>query len=158
VSICCFGWEGSPLELDVRQERLLQHLDAIPEEDVYVIGASAGGVAAMNLLQARPHIRKVVAIASPLRPKDLSTKGLLVEAFKQCDSFLINADDRTRRKILSVHGYWDNRVPVEFSSRPGIQSIGIGTIGHGSTILAGLTIRHEILSRFMREDEPQIVG
>ncbi|MCU1685420.1 MAG: hypothetical protein JWQ81_6159 [Amycolatopsis sp.] len=149
VSLHAFGWNGELGKLAERQELLLKHVDALRGQKLYVIGASAGGVAAVNLLAERPEIEHVVTVASPLLPKDIATKELLVGSFRQAAAFLDRSDEPTRRKLVSVHGRYDNRVPSELSKRPGIHAVELPTYGHGATIVSALTVNSAVLREYL---------
>jgi pimeloyl-ACP methyl ester carboxylesterase len=151
VHIHAFGWNGGLDEFGQRHKALVQAVDGLPLHNLYVVGASAGGLAAINLLAERPAIRGVITIASPLRPKQVRTKALLVSAFREADPFLQAADADVKRKIVSVHGGYDNRVPTELSRRPGIRAIRLPTVGHGPTIFFALSVYNSSLRRLMKQ-------
>lgn len=149
VHVHSFGWNSGVAEFAEKQAQLVRAADQFLPERLYVIGASAGGVAAINLLAARPGIRKVITLATPLRATEIPTKELLIVAFKQSDDFLDRSEDSMKRKIVSVHGMYDNRVPVALSVRPGIRSVQLPTLGHGSTILLALTLFSNAVRQFL---------
>ncbi len=135
-----FGWNGAESELPQQQDQLLARVDALLPGPVLVIGMSAGGTAAVNALSHRPHIARVVTIASPLRPKDRPTRPLLAASIREADGFLTTADAETKQKVRSVHGFYDHRVPVSKSRPEGIRTLRLPTIGHGPTIFMALTV------------------
>ncbi|GAB3428644.1 esterase/lipase family protein [Flindersiella endophytica] len=135
-----FGWAGRADELGARQRALLAYVDAIGADGLYVVGASAGGTAAVNLLSARSTIRNVVTVASPLRPKDRPTVPLLAASIDQAHAFLGAAGPQVRGKIVSVYGLRDWRVPVPKSRRRGLRCEQLPTIGHNATIFLALSV------------------
>jgi pimeloyl-ACP methyl ester carboxylesterase len=125
-------------------------MDALASKDVSVIGMSAGGTAAVNLLAHRPRIRRVATIASPLRPKDRPTKPLLEASIEDADYFLANTDAVVRRKVRSIHGLYDRRVPVRKSRPAGVRTYPLPTVGHDFTIFMALTILAIPVHRLLR--------
>jgi len=64
-----YGWKNDKIENYVLQQCLVDFIDNIQSECVYVIGASAGGTVAVNILANRPSkIAKVVTICTPYSP------------------------------------------------------------------------------------------
>lgn len=149
-----FGWNRGAEDLVEKQARLLSHVDTLPGDHLYVIGISAGGTAAVNLLAQRPAIRKVITVASPLKPKDHPTNSYLTASIAQADEILVNADQNFKQKILSVHGLYDRTVPITKSRLPGIHLTSIFALGHGLTIFLALTAFSGALRRFLRLGEP----
>ncbi|MFK0249736.1 alpha/beta fold hydrolase [Amycolatopsis azurea] len=149
VSLHAFDWNGRQEDLADRQKRLIKHVDSLASERLFVIGASAGGVAAVNLLAERPHLQRVVTVASPLTPRNISLNALFLAALNQAGEFLDGSNDLTRRKVVSIHGRRDSRVPVELSRCSGIHDVELPTYGHGPTISSALTVRSAVLRRFL---------
>jgi pimeloyl-ACP methyl ester carboxylesterase len=149
VSLHAFGWNGERAELEDRQKLLLAHADALPGEQLFVIGASAGGVAAVNLLAERPRIERVITVASPLLPGNIPENELFIASFRQAAKFLDESDEAVRAKLVSVYGRYDSRVSVELSRRPDIHQVELPTNGHASTIFSALTTHCEVLREFL---------
>jgi len=136
-----FGWSDGGGTLAQKHAQLLRHVDDLRASgELYVIGVSAGGPAAINLLRDSAGIRKVVTVASPLRPKDHPTNALLTTSIAEADSFLHTADSGTKAKIASVHGLYDRTVPVSKSQRADLTSVRLLAAGHGVIILLALTL------------------
>jgi pimeloyl-ACP methyl ester carboxylesterase len=152
--VYCFGWSGDASQLQEKQKALLMYVNALPSGPLYVVGMSAGGTSAINLLVKRPDIRRVVTVASPLKPKDHPTNPLLEASIAQADDHLSNGDEILRSKVLSVHGVHDWRVPVGKSQRPEIQSVQLPTVGHGATIFLTVTFFAWRLRRLLRARRP----
>jgi pimeloyl-ACP methyl ester carboxylesterase len=144
-----FGWNGPASALPERQARLLAYVDALPPGQLSVIGMSAGGTAAVNLLAHRPHIYRVVTVASPLRPKDRPTRPLLAASIREATKFLAEADPATKRKIRSAHGLYDHRVPVSKSRPEGVRTLRLPTVGHGLTIFMAMTVLAKPVRRLL---------
>ncbi len=134
-----FGWSGRADDLGQKQAALVRYVDALPPGPLHVIGASAGGTAAVNLLAARPTIHSVITIASPLKPKRTPNE-LLTASIAEADQFLATAPDNAKNKVTSVYGWYDERVPVSKSRRPGIRGLQLPAIGHGLTIFVAVTV------------------
>ena len=145
-----FGWNDGSRSLGEKQAELIRYVDDLPADRLYVIGMSAGGTAAVNLLMQRPTIRKVITIASPLRTKDSPTNGFLMGSIGQVEATLPTASEKLRKKIVSVHGSYDSRVPVPKSQPRGIQTMRLPTVGHGLTIALALTVYGGAIRRLLR--------
>lgn len=154
--VYCFGWKGDAAQLREKQEALLAYVDSLPPSPLYVVGMSAGGTAAVNLLAERPSIRRVVTVASPLKPKDRPTNPLLAASIAETDANLGSGNEKFRTKVLSVHGIRDWRVPVNKSRRLDIQDIQIPTFGHGVTIFLAVTLFAWRLRQFLHESRTAI--
>lgn len=149
-----FGWYEHA-SLKNQQEHLAETIDAIEGNDVYAVGASAGGLAVINALADRPDkLQGIATIASPLRltAKELEkflavsyVPPLFEAAYRECDMLLSNLGERATRLVVSFHGQKDGRVPTEWSRRDSIPHYRLHAKGHNITILAALTIyRHQV--------------
>lgn len=141
VTVCQFGWYrgGSFAE---RHRRMLERVDQLPGELV-VIGTSAGGLEAVNVLADRPdRVRRVVTIASPLqleaplRPRLGRLPRLVSEAYDRADGAL--RQDELRRRVVSLYGQADGLVPPRWSQRPGVTCHQVPGHGHAVTIFRTL--------------------
>jgi pimeloyl-ACP methyl ester carboxylesterase len=145
-----FGWDGSADDLPERQAALVRFVDGLPLERLQVVGASAGGTAAVNLLAARPTIRSVVTVSAPLCPPGYPGKALVSCSIAQTDGFLATATDTIRDRVVSIFGWYDGRVPVRRSNRPGVRGVRVPAVGHGVTIMLTLTVFAVIVRRVHR--------
>jgi pimeloyl-ACP methyl ester carboxylesterase len=143
--IYCFGWNGSADALTKKQRLLREYVDALGVDNLYVIGVSAGGTAAANLLRDRPAIEKIVIVASPLRPKDHPANELLATSAAETDALLTGASSDLKQKITSVHGLRDWRVPVPKSQHSDIRTVRLPILGHTLIIAAALTVYSRLL-------------
>lgn len=149
VNIFVFGWEDRHASFEEAQTRLIQFVDSL-ETSVYVIGVSAGGTAAVNLLTARPNtVTKVVTVCTPYVLVSERYNRLLNKTSERLVASLAGMDSRTKAKIVSVHAAFDQLVPVKASQPAGIQSVRLRSIGHGTTIFAALVFYRQLLTRFL---------
>lgn len=154
VHIHVFGWNSGKGSLASKHAELLRYVDTLPDGELCVIGVSAGGTAAINLLAQRPRTRKVVTVASPLQPKDRPTNPLLMASIDEVQTVFDRVDDDFNRKLLSVHGFFDGKVPVNKSQRGGVRSVRLPVVAHWLTILATLTVFASVVRGFVNADEP----
>lgn len=148
VTVQQFGWDDY-MPLEDRQQALLETIDDMPD-NLYVIGASAGGLAVINALRERPEkINKVLTVATPLNlaEADLAhfkdnpfvpIPALLRAAYYQADNFLNSLGSEELTRIISLHGTSDPRVRPPWSQRPGIANYALPTRGHARTIMGAL--------------------
>ena len=149
VHIFVFGWEDSRVSFEDAQTRLIQFVDSLGT-NVYVIGVSAGGAAAVNLLIARPDtVTKVVTVCTPYVLVPERYNRLLNKTSTQLVANLARLDSKSKAKIVSVHAAFDQLVPVKASQPAGIQDTRLRSIGHGTTIFAALVFYRQVLTRFL---------
>ena len=147
VHVFVFGWENEKQSFDAGIRRFVDFIDDLPSCAVYIVGASAGGMAAVQAMAARPKIvKKVVTICTPYQTLDGMKNQRLIDSYKWVDDSL----RRVGENILSLYSSRDGVVP-EFSSKPdGVKSKRISTSGHAQSIIAGLTIYSPVILRFFR--------
>lgn len=149
AKIFVFGWE-TDVSFTIASKRLLDYVNTL-QGKVSIIGVSAGGTAALNALAARPdNITKVVTVCSPYEQVPHLTNKLLMQSIAKVQQSLTKLD-KTKHKILSVHGTFDPVVPVALSRPKGISVSQIGSRGHGLTILLALTIMSKPVRRFLND-------
>lgn len=134
VHIVSFGWNDSTETFHEALQRVAHYTDQLSHERMYVMGASAGGTAAINLATSIPsRITRVVTIATPyVMPKNISNDKLAHSiATMHPDSDLA---------ILSFRGLYDGVVSSTTSKTNFSQNKKIYMIGHAYIIAVGLTL------------------
>jgi pimeloyl-ACP methyl ester carboxylesterase len=146
-----FGWYDRPELFEKKMQKLLDDIDSLSGKPVYIIGASAGGTAAIHALAARPKaITKVATLCSPLMTMSSLRNPLLEKSIAQLPKSFASFDDATRKKVLSVYTQSDNIVDYQLSKPAGIRTYRLLTHGHGFTVFTGLTIFSFPIRKFFR--------
>ena len=149
-----FGWEDAANDYHKKQNRLHDYIRNL-EGDVYLIGASAGGVAALNALAMdnSDRIKGVATIATPYVYRQRLRNETLAQAISELASNLPNMQAKLAR-IASFYSVHDQFVPPNDSQPNTTHRINqpinseftninyqqLPTFGHGLTIAAGLTV------------------
>ena len=136
-----------------KQNRLHDYIRNL-EGDVYLIGASAGGVAALNALamDSSDRIKAVATIATPYVYRQRLKNETLARAISELASNLPGMQAKFTR-ITSFYSIHDQVVPptdsrldnhcIKQSNNSKFANINyqqLPTFGHGLTIAAGLTV------------------
>lgn len=153
VCIFTFDWKGTANAYYKKQDRLHDYIRNL-EGDVYLIGASAGGVAALNTLvmNNNDRIKAVATIATPYVYRQRLKNETLARAISKLASNLPGMQAKFTR-ITSFYSIHDQVVPptdsrlnnhyMKNSNNNKIANISyqqLPTFGHGLTIAAGLTV------------------
>ena len=151
--VFAFGWEDAANNYHKKQNRLNDYIRNL-EGDVYLIGASAGGVAALNALvmDNSDRIKGVATIATPYVYRQRLRNETLARAISELASNLPNMQAKLAR-IASFYSVQDQFVPPtdsrlnnHYIKQPNNSKFAninyqqLPTFGHGLTIAAGLTV------------------
>ena len=135
-----FGWESTANDYYKKQKCLNDYIRNL-NGDIYLIGASAGGAAALNALamDSSDRIKAVATIATPYVYRQHLKNQTLARAIDELASNLPNMQTKFAR-ITSFYGTRDQVVPPNDSQPTNINYQQLPTFGHGLTIAAGLTV------------------
>lgn len=152
--VFAFGWEDAASNYHEKQIRLNNYVRSL-DGDVYIIGASAGGMAALHALAGdNGKIKGVATIATPYIYRQKLQNNFLEQAITELATALPQIQ-ASHARITSFYGVYDQVVPPNDSHLDNIlhsvkRPIGgkianityeqLPTVGHGLTIAAGLTI------------------
>lgn len=151
--VFAFGWEYTASNYHEKQTRLNDYVRSL-DGDVYIIGASAGGMAALHALAAdNDKIKGVATIATPYIYRQKLQNNFLEQAIAELATALLQIQSKSTR-ITSFYGVYDQVVPPNDSHLDNIHSVKqliggrianitheqLPTVGHGLTIATGLTI------------------
>jgi pimeloyl-ACP methyl ester carboxylesterase len=152
VQVVSFGWADTTAALDGKLQSFLEALDALGDNELYVIGVSAGGTAAINLLAARPErVRRVITICAPLDTMSSLRNPLLAESISRAKTQLAALPPDQRQRILSVYALYDQVVDPKLSAIAGVQHHRLLSIIHAPTIFVALMFYARSLNRFLRQ-------
>lgn len=151
--VFAFGWEDAANNYHKKQNRLHDYIRNL-EGDVYLIGASAGGVAALNALvmDNSDRIKGVATIATPYVYRQRLRNETLARAIDELSNNLPAMQTKSTR-IASFYSTRDQVVPptdsrlnnhcIKQSNNSKFANINyqqLPTFGHGLTVAAGLTV------------------
>ena len=152
--VFAFGWEDAANDYHKKQNRLHDYIRNLGG-DVYLIGASAGGVAALNALamDSNNRIKAVATIATPYVYRQRLKNEILAQAIDKLSNNLPAMQAKFTR-ITSFYGMRDQVVPPNDSHLNATHRINqptnsefaninyqqLPTFGHGLTVAAGLTV------------------
>jgi hypothetical protein len=147
-----FGWEDPTSNYNDKQNRLNNYIRNL-NGDVYIIGASAGGVAALSALVVDDgKIKGIATIATPYVYRQRLKNETLARAISELASNLPGMQAKFTR-ITSFYSIHDQVVPptdsrldnhcIKQSNNSKFANINyqqLPTFGHGLTVAAGLTV------------------
>jgi pimeloyl-ACP methyl ester carboxylesterase len=137
-----FGWDDVSTDFANKFERLLAFLDKFPNSDeLYLVGISAGGTAAVNALSARPRIVKIAVICSPLKPRENYRSQALRVAIADSQTNFARFGMSTKDKIVTFRGWRDGVVPPELTKLPGVRNVRVFGFGHAPNIVTATLIQ-----------------
>jgi hypothetical protein len=142
-----FDWEDMTESYEEKMQKLLQLCHSFPS--VSIIGVSAGGTAAVNLLAETKNIYKVVTVASPYYLTGPVKSRLLQTSSDYLHDNLLTYTATVKHRILSIHGRTDTTVSPRQSAVDGIAHHELKTDGHFMTIVWALTIHSASLRQFL---------
>ncbi len=147
-----FGWDSAnPSSYSDRIAQLNATISSLDGE-VYLLGVSAGGSAAVNSFAMLPSkVLKTVTLCSPLMAFSSRVNPLLAFSIEQTEQHLAEMARETKDRLLSVHALYDPVVATRLSKPEGIKTICLPTILHGVTIFLGLTIFAGRISHFFKQ-------
>lgn len=144
-----FGWSNYYADINTKTRDFLHKLDAIAGKDeVYLIGVSAGGTAAVHVFANRESVRRVAVISSPFADFEDLQNRLLADSIVAVRHDLEVMEPTDKASILSVFGLYDQTVPTHMSQPEGVRTKRIWTFWHAPTIFIALTLRAFRLKRF----------
>ena len=151
--VFAFGWEDTANDYHKKQNRLHDYIRNL-EGDVYLIGASAGGVAVLNALamDSSDRIKAVATIATPYVYRQRLKNETLARAISELASNLPNMQAKlariasfysTRDQVVSPTDSRLNNRCIKQPNNSKFANINyqqLPTFGHGLTIAAGLIV------------------
>ncbi|MEK7168541.1 MAG: hypothetical protein AAB532_02255 [Patescibacteria group bacterium] len=147
-------------------ERLVDQVDQYLDEGqaVSLVGASAGGSAALNALIERPKITAVVNLFGRLRKGEnvrpsLDFAARKSPAFKESvllfESREPEMDDNSRRKVLCLTPLIDEAVPRSTVSLNGATNRTLYTVEHSLSGLLAITFFSSVAINFVKQQVRQ---
>jgi hypothetical protein len=161
IHVIAFGWEGDASKFQSRFNAMEKNLDALleKEENVSLLGISAGGSAVINLyFKKRTKVKKVVTVCGRLNDVNIKPSWknnaesyrILKHSIKLCEentNKLINED---KKRILTIRPYYDDIVPVRTMIINGALNEKIYSVQHMISIALGLTFYSKKIADFLK--------
>ena len=158
TEVCQMKWSDGQ-SFQPKLERILSRIDAAVAagKPVAIVGTSAGASAALNAYALRKGQLKGVALicGKVLRPETISdytyrANPAFRESMQRLDVSLPVLNDDDRARILSIHPFADQSVPVADTKLPGCREALVPTFGHAASIAATITIFSYKAVHFLR--------
>lgn len=145
-------------------KRIIKVIDSLANEknNIYLIGQSAGGAAALNAFVARKNkVAAVISIDGRLREGKgvfpsltLAAKGN--PAFKDSVLFFEHINEKKltkedKKRILIIHPLWDDIVPISTAKLLGAREITMPIITHLLGGVMACAVYPKIMIRFLKE-------
>jgi pimeloyl-ACP methyl ester carboxylesterase len=147
-----FGWDSADAASYDERMKILNALVASLDGEVFLLGVSAGGSAAINSFAMLPQkITKTVVLCAPLSAFSSRVNPLLAVSIEQTEQYLTAMPAEARQRLLSLHAIFDPVVPTRLSKPIGVRSQTLPTILHPVTIFFGLTIFAAVSARFFKQ-------
>lgn len=142
-----FGWKDASSNFDARLKELHKYLDGF--KSAHLVGVSAGGTAALNAMADHNAVKKVVLLATPLKPHEGLDNKMLEQALKTLPKTLKRLSPAQKKRILVAYGIYDQRVAVSNSRQLDAVHHRIPLVRHAIIIAGALTIFCSGLQRFL---------
>ena len=144
-----YGWNNNKCNDIDTYQNLINFIDGIKSTKICILGTSAGGTAAINILATRTEkILKVITVCSPYLQVPRLDNSHIVWSISKLQLTLKNMDKPTKNKILAIYSNNDQTVPRQYRSPSNIKSKRIAAIGHNLSIIFSMTILSCYLKRF----------
>lgn len=159
--IVAFGWSGESSEFPDRFKKMEKYVDDYIKENnnVSVLGISAGGSAVINLFSRRKDkLKHAVVVCGRLhdsnvrkmwnhRAEDL---GVFEESIKLCEKNLESLSDKDKERILTIRPFYDDIVPVRTMTIDGARNIRINSVQHMISIYLAMTLYSKTIANFLK--------
>ena len=146
--------EGFRLKLN----RLIQKIDEFSEleENVYLVGVSAGASAVINAYSVRKNVKGIVCICGKINNPQTVNEQRFIDnpAFKESlygvQKSLRGLSALELQRIMSIHPLEDRTVPPKDTLIPGAREYTVHTKGHVPSIYYCLFFKGRMISEFFR--------
>ena len=159
--VVAFGWWGDSNKFNERFEKMKKYLDDFIEknENVSILGISAGGSAAINLFsQKKDKLRYAVIVCGRLHDSNLRSMwylrkkdlGVFEESIKLCEKNIDQLSEGDKKRILTIRPLYDEIVPVRTMTIKGAENKRINSVQHMVSISLALTLYSGIIAKFLK--------
>ncbi len=149
ASVYGYNWQQDDGDADRRLEALLDYL-AKQDGPVHVVGGSAGGTVAVTVLLLSPQVERAVAICSPLSARKISDNTVLHSMLARLQASLRHADDKARRRVLSLWCQRDTVVDPKLTIVRGSTRARVPGGSHAQAIAWALTCGSGRIANWLR--------
>lgn len=147
-----FGWDSADAASYEQRINGLSTLVHDLDGEVYLLGVSAGGSAAVNSFAMLPEkVTRAATLCSPLAAFSSRINPLLAASIARTEDHLANMPHTQKQRLLSVHAFFDPVVPIRLSKPAGIKNVTLPVILHPVTIYLGLTVFSGLIAGFFKQ-------
>jgi pimeloyl-ACP methyl ester carboxylesterase len=147
-----FGWDSADAASYDGRMKILNAFVASLDGEVFLLGVSAGGSAAVNSFAMLPQkITKTVVLCAPLSAFSTRVNPLLAVSIEHTERYLRAMPVEVKQRLLSLHALFDPVVPTRLSKPIGVHSKTLPSILHPVTIFLGLTVFAVVIARFFKQ-------
>lgn len=158
-----FGWNGKASEFPEKFKKIERHLDEYikENENVSILGISAGGSAAVNLfIPRRDKIKNVVTVCGRVRDPNVRQmwnhrpKALVLyeESVKLSEANLDKLSQEDKKRILTIRPIYDEIVPLRTMIIDGAENRRIFAAQHMVSISLAMTLYSKIIADFVKKN------
>lgn len=156
------GWKDGNNDFKPKLEKLVKEVSIFLKQGniVSLVGASAGGSAALNAFIEEPKINAVVNLCGRLRAgknvsPSLEKASSESPSFKQSVVLLekreLAMSKNQRGKVLTLSPLWDEIVPKSTTSLSGTSNRILPSVEHALTGFLGMTIFSPLIINFLKQ-------
>lgn len=159
--VVAFVWNGDSDKFPGRLKKMEEYVDDFIKENnnVSVLGISAGGSAAINLFSKRKDkIKRAVAVCGRLHDPNLrdmwylkaKNLGVFEESVKLCEKNINQFSKDDNKKILTIRPFYDDIVPVRTMTIEGANNKRVFAIQHMISIYLSMTWYSRTIADFLK--------
>lgn len=156
-----FGWSGEASEFGSKYKNISNYLDDLleKEDDVSLLGISAGGSAVVNLFSERKNkIKKVITVCGRLSDININPSWknnsdslrILKESIKICEKNIENISPEDKKKIMTIRPFYDDIVPVRTMTIDGAKNMRVNSVQHMISIYLAMTLYSGSIVKFIK--------
>lgn len=149
--VISFRWTDAVVPFTAAMNTFQRQLDRFGDRPLLLIGVSAGGTAALNIMAERSNVHKVITICSPLQAMSNLQNPLLAASINQLVASWPNFTMAQQQRVLSVYALYDQVVAVRLSQLPGAGQRRIFSFIHAPTIYIAMIFYARSLSAFFKK-------
>lgn len=154
VHVISFGWYEHSATLELKFRSFLKKLDAVSNNEVYLIGISAGGPVAVHAMAVRKNIKKIITVCSPLNTMFNLRNPLLAESVEQARQLLLHFNSEQKSRVLSVHAIHDPIVDIRLSKPKDIRTLRVAVVlFHPLAIFVAMVFYARRMNAFLKSTQ-----
>ena len=148
-------WSDTSESAGQKQQRIAQLIAQIPlDEEIILVGESAGGAMAVSMLAVCPErIARVVTLcgkntnARNINPRLLDKNPALGDTVRDAERVFAGLNEEIKNKIHTIYSSLDRVVTPQNTLLPGVRSSVVRTPGHQFSIIYIVLLRFGLIRR-----------